>query len=67
LKLNIPRLETERLNLRGTEHKDFEPLCAFLLDPVRSAGFGTEKNRSAAWRWFSGRGERPPAGVFLER
>ena len=53
LNLNIPRLETDRLILRGPEHRDFEPLCAFLTDPVRSEGFGTEANRSQAWRWFA--------------
>ncbi len=53
LSLNIPRLETDRLILRGPEAADFEPLCAFLLDPVRSEGFGTEENRSDAWRWFA--------------
>ena len=53
LALDIPRLETDRLILRGPEHGDFDPLCDFLTDPVRSEGFGTEKNRSAAWRWFA--------------
>ncbi|MEO0750061.1 MAG: GNAT family N-acetyltransferase [Pseudomonadota bacterium] len=53
LRLNIPRLETDRLILRGPEHRDFDPLCAFLLDPERSSGFGTEENRSDAWRWFA--------------
>ena len=53
LRRNIPRLETDRLILRGPEHRDFDPLCAFLLDPERSAGFGTEENRSDAWRWFA--------------
>ena len=53
LSLITPRLETENLILRGPEAEDFEPLCAFLLDPVRSAGFGTEENRSDAWRWFT--------------
>ena len=53
LTLNIPRLETERLILRGPEASDFEPLCAFLLDRDRSWGFGTEKDRGKAWRWFA--------------
>ena len=53
LSLNIPRLQTARLILRGPEAADFEPLCAFLRDPVRSAGFGTEESRSDAWRWFA--------------
>ena len=53
LTLDIPRLETPRLILRGPEPRDFEPLCAFLTDPERSWGFGTEPNRSKAWRWFA--------------
>lgn len=53
LSLNIPRLETPRLILRGPEPADFEPLCAFLTDPVRSKGFGFEKDRPTAWRWFA--------------
>ncbi len=53
LRLDIPRLETPRLILRGPTAADFEPLCAFLLDPVRSSGFGNEENRSDAWRWFA--------------
>jgi len=53
LALPIPRLETERLILRGPEPADFEPLCVFLTDPARSWGFGTEKDRPSAWRWFA--------------
>jgi len=53
LALRCPTLETERLILRGPEAADFEAYCAFLLDPVRSAGFGTEESRSDAWRWFA--------------
>ncbi|MEO0467812.1 MAG: GNAT family N-acetyltransferase [Pseudomonadota bacterium] len=53
LSLAIPVLETDRLILRGPEASDFEPLCAFLMDPIRSAGFGTEETRSDAWRWFA--------------
>ncbi|MBU3000225.1 GNAT family N-acetyltransferase [Roseovarius nubinhibens] len=53
LTLNIPRLETDRLILRGPEASDFEAYCAFLTDPVRAEGFGVEKNRSKAWRWFA--------------
>lgn len=51
--LNPPRLETERLILRGFEARDFEPLCAFLTDPVRAHGFGVERDRNRAWRWFA--------------
>jgi RimJ/RimL family protein N-acetyltransferase len=47
-----PRLETERLILRGPETRDAEPMIAFLLDPVRSEGFGGSENRGDAWRWF---------------
>ena len=53
LSLDIPRLETARLVLRGPESADFEPLCAFLTDPVRAWGFGAEKDRPCAWRWFA--------------
>jgi RimJ/RimL family protein N-acetyltransferase len=51
--LSFPRLETDRLILRGPEKSDFEPLCTFLKDPVRSEGFGTVETRSEAWRWFA--------------
>lgn len=53
LALNIPRLETDRLILRGPEPADFEPLCAFITDPARAEGFGVEKDRPKAWRWFA--------------
>ncbi|MBZ0123973.1 MAG: GNAT family N-acetyltransferase [Roseovarius sp.] len=53
LALDIPRLETARLILRAPEPADFDPLCAFLTDPERSWGFGTEKDRPTAWRWFA--------------
>lgn len=48
-----PTLHTERLTLRGPEHRDFEPLAAFLADPVRSPGFGGPDPRDRAWRWFA--------------
>ena len=48
-----PRLETDRLILRGFEMRDAEPLIAFLMDPVRSAGFGGYTKRDDAWRWFA--------------
>ncbi|MFX0545176.1 GNAT family N-acetyltransferase [Roseovarius sp. S1116L3] len=50
---NIPRIETERLILRGPTERDIEPTITFLMDPARSAGFGTEPDRSRAWRWFA--------------
>ncbi|MDR9395064.1 GNAT family N-acetyltransferase [Roseovarius sp. SYSU LYC5161] len=53
LTLDIPRLETPRLVLRGPETSDFDPLAAFLTDEARAWGFGAEKNRSKAWRWFA--------------
>lgn len=53
LTLAIPRLETGRLLLRGPETRDFEPFCAFITDPARSWGFGTEEDRPKAWRWFA--------------
>lgn len=53
LALTIPRLETEHLILRGPKRDDFDPLCTFLLDRDRSWGFGTEKDRARAWRWFA--------------
>lgn len=53
LTLSIPVLETPRLVLRGPKPGDFDPLCDFLLDHERSWGFGTEKDRPKAWRWFA--------------
>lgn len=50
---NAPRLETDRLILRGPESGDAEPLMAFLLDQERAAGFGASDNRGDAWRWFA--------------
>ncbi|WP_300435071.1 GNAT family N-acetyltransferase [uncultured Mameliella sp.] len=48
-----PRLETDRLILRGPEKRDAEAVIAFLLDQERAAGFGASPNRGDAWRWFS--------------
>lgn len=53
LSLDIPTLETPRLILRGPEPQDFDPLAAFLLDHDRAWGFGAEKDRPKAWRWFA--------------
>lgn len=53
LSLAIPILETPRLILRGPEASDFDPLADFLLDHGRSWGFGSEKDRPKAWRWFA--------------
>ncbi len=48
-----PRLETERLILRGPERRDAAPIMRFLMDPVRSEGFGHIPERGEAWRWFA--------------
>ncbi|MCL3881277.1 GNAT family N-acetyltransferase [Marivita sp. GX14005] len=50
---DAPRLETERLILRGPEKADAEPMIAFLMDPERSKGFGGYTARPDAWRWFA--------------
>lgn len=50
---NAPRLETERLILRGPETRDAEPLIGFLMDEVRSEGFGGYTKRDDAWRWYA--------------
>ncbi|NDV99132.1 GNAT family N-acetyltransferase [Salipiger sp. PrR002] len=51
--VTAPRLETERLILRGPEPSDAEAMIAFLLDPVRAEGFGGYAHRGDAWRWFA--------------
>lgn len=53
LTLNIPRLETDRLILRGPLASDFDPLADFLTDQERAHGFGPTPDRSKAWRWFA--------------
>lgn len=50
---NAPTLETDRLILRSPEHRDAEPMIAFLTDIERAAGFGAYTQRSDAWRWFT--------------
>ena len=50
---NAPRLETERLILRGPEAKDFALVADFYADADRSWGFGGPQNRTEAWRWFA--------------
>jgi len=50
---NAPRIETERLVLRGPEALDFEAIAAFYADAGRSWGFGGPQNRTEAWRWFA--------------
>ncbi len=51
--VTAPRLETERLILRGPEAGDAEAMIAFLLDRERSEGFGGYDHRGDAWRWFA--------------
>ncbi len=53
LTLDPPRLETERMILRGFEARDFDPLAAFLTDQERAEGFGSMPDRPKAWRWFA--------------
>ncbi len=53
LTLNIPRLETDRLILRGPEARDFEPIASFYADESRSWGFGGPLKRDDAWRWLA--------------
>ncbi len=48
-----PRLETERLILRGPEKADAAAVMGFLMDPNRSLGFGHIAQRGEAWRWFA--------------
>ena len=50
---NAPRLETQRLILRGPEPRDAESLIGFLMDEVRSEGFGGYTKRDDAWRWYA--------------
>jgi len=50
---HAPRLDTQRLILRGPEHADADAMIAFLMDPVRSEGFGGFTKRNEAWRWFA--------------
>ncbi|WP_306112927.1 MULTISPECIES: GNAT family N-acetyltransferase [unclassified Roseovarius] len=53
LTLNIPRLETDRLILRGPDARDFEPIANFYADESRSWGFGGPMRRDEAWRWLA--------------
>lgn len=48
-----PRLETERLVLRGPQEADFDAYAGFLADSPRAEGFGREGDRPSAWRWFA--------------
>ncbi len=48
----VPRLDTERLCLRGFEPSDFEPYAAMMADPevTRYLGDGQPLARADAWR-----------------
>ncbi|UWR22862.1 GNAT family N-acetyltransferase [Sulfitobacter sp. S190] len=48
-----PRIETDRLVLRGPVADDVDGIIAFYADPVRSVGFGGVMPRDQAWRWFA--------------
>lgn len=50
---NAPRLETDRLILRGPEKRDADAVIAFLQDADRADGFGHIPGRGDAWRWFT--------------
>lgn len=49
---NPPRIESERLILRGFQASDFEPMADFYADPI-SSFYGGPCNREEAWRKFA--------------
>ena len=50
---NAPMLDSDTLILRGPDHRDIEPVIAFLQDETRASGFGSIPERGNAWRWFA--------------
>jgi len=50
--MEIPRLETERLIMRGFEPDDFEPMAGFYASDV-STFYGGPCDRIEAWRRFA--------------
>lgn len=50
---HAPRVESERLILRGPERGDIEHVVAFLMDAEHAEGFGHIPQRGDAWRWFA--------------
>ncbi len=50
---HCPTLHSARLTLRSPTQADFEPIGAFLTDPIRSVGFGGQLDINDAWRWFA--------------
>src|ERR1044071_4840732 len=47
-----PRIETERLILRGPRPEDFEGWAAYMADGAASKFIGGPQVRSVAWRGF---------------
>jgi RimJ/RimL family protein N-acetyltransferase len=52
---HVPRLDTERLLLRGFEERDFDSYASMVADPevTRFLGDGRPLSRGEAWRQFA--------------